>query len=199
MHRASPHRQNPQTQSQGHPGLHRPPPHHRRPHRNHQRTTRTPPRHRPRIHQPPKLPPTLPPPLRRIPTPPTPSNAKSRFNPNRSGGPLPIEPTPLTLPCSRTTPIRWTPPNGANPHRRCKRASTMTDDASARHRQPHRRRASATDASGNNARDGTATNTFCPSTLFHGLDQSQRQLLSASHPSPSVTHRPAPSVRALRG
>jgi len=78
-------------------------------------------------------------------------------------------------------------------------ASTMTDDASARHRQPHRRRASATDTSGNNARDGTATNTFCPLTLFHGLDQSQRQLLSASHPSPSVTHRPAPSVRALRG
>ena len=38
-----------------------------------------------------------------------------RFNPNRSGGPLPIEPTPVTLPCSRTTPIRWTPPNGANP------------------------------------------------------------------------------------
>jgi len=38
-----------------------------------------------------------------------------RFNPNRSGGPLPIEPTPLTLPCSRTTPIRWIPPNGANP------------------------------------------------------------------------------------
>ena len=85
------------------------------------------------------------------------------------------------------------------PHRRCKHASTMTDDASARHRQPHRRRASAADASGNNARDGAATNTFCPLTLFHGLDQSQRQLLSASHPSPSVTHRPAPSVRALRG
>ena len=39
---------------------------------------RTPPRHRPRIHQPPKLPPTLPPPLRGIPTPPTPLNAKSR-------------------------------------------------------------------------------------------------------------------------
>ena len=73
------------------------------------------------------------------------------------------------------------------PHRRCKHASTMTDDASARHRQPHRRRASATDASGNNARDGAATNTFYPLTLFHGLDQSQRQLLSASHPSPSVT------------
>ena len=31
MHRASPHRHNTQTQSQGHPGLHRPPPHHRRP------------------------------------------------------------------------------------------------------------------------------------------------------------------------
>ena len=40
---------------------------------------RTPPRHRPRIHQPPKLPPTLPPPLRGIPTPPTPLNAKSRL------------------------------------------------------------------------------------------------------------------------
>ena len=55
-----------------------PPPHQQRPHRSHQRTPRTPPRHRPRIHQPPKLPPTLPPPLRRIPTPPTPLNAKSR-------------------------------------------------------------------------------------------------------------------------
>ena len=79
MHRTSPHGQNPQTQSQGHPGLLRPPPHQQRPHRSHQRTPRTPPRHRTRIHQPPKLPPTLPPPLRRIPTPPTPSNAKSRF------------------------------------------------------------------------------------------------------------------------
>ena len=55
------------------------PPHHRRPHRSHQRTPRTLTRHRPRIHQPPKLPPTLPPPLRRIPTPPTPLNAKSRL------------------------------------------------------------------------------------------------------------------------
>ena len=43
---------------------------------------RTPPRHRPRIHQPPKLPPTLPPPLRGIPPPPTPLNAKSRFSPS---------------------------------------------------------------------------------------------------------------------
>ena len=91
-----------------------------------------------------------------------------RFNPNRSGGPLPIEPTPLTLPCSRTTPIRWNPPNGVNSHRR-------------------RARASATDPSPDNARDRTPTNKFCPLTLFHGLDQSQRQLLSASHPSPSVT------------
>ena len=38
---------------------------------------RTPTRHRPMIRQPPKLPPTLPPPLRRIPTPSTPLNAKS--------------------------------------------------------------------------------------------------------------------------
>ena len=62
---------------EGHPGLLRPPPHHRRPHQSHQRTPRTLTRHRPRIHQPPKLPPTLPPPPRRIPTPPTPQNAKS--------------------------------------------------------------------------------------------------------------------------
>ena len=31
--------------------------------------------------------------------------------------------------------IRCNPPNGVGSHRRCKRASTMTDDASARHRQ----------------------------------------------------------------
>ena len=69
-----------------------------------------------------------------------------RFNPNRSGGPLPIEPTPLTLPCSRTTPIRWIPPNGANPpsamqarkHNdgRRKRTSPPTPPAA---RQRHRR------------------------------------------------------------
>ena len=55
------------------------PPHQQRPHRSHQRTPRTPPRHRPRIHQPPKLPTTLPPPLRRIPTPSTPLNAKNNL------------------------------------------------------------------------------------------------------------------------
>ena len=48
MHRASPHGQNPHTQSQGHPGLLRPPPHHKRPHPSHQRTPRTPTRLRPR-------------------------------------------------------------------------------------------------------------------------------------------------------
>ena len=76
---------NAQTPSPGHPGLLRPPPHQQRPHRSHQRTPRTPTRHRPRIRQPPKLPPTLPPPLRRIPTPPTPLNAKSRLTPPANG------------------------------------------------------------------------------------------------------------------
>ena len=70
---------NAQTAIQRYPGLLRPPPHQQRPHRSHQRTPRTPTRHRPRIRQPPKLPPTLPPPLRGIPTPPTPLNAKSPF------------------------------------------------------------------------------------------------------------------------
>ena len=67
--------------------------------------------------------------------------------------------------------IRCNPPNGVGSHRRCKRASTMTDDASARHGQPHRRRASASaadtspaDTSPDNAWGRAATNTLCPLT-----------------------------------
>ena len=75
--------------------------------------------------------------------------------------------------------IRCNPPNGVGSHRRCKRASTMTDDASARHGQPHRRRASATDAAGDNARDRAATNTFYPLTLMVRLGWSGESLHTA--------------------
>ena len=105
-----------------------------------------------------------------------------RFNPNRSGGPLPIEPTPLTLPCSRTTPIRWTPPNGANPpsamqarkHNdgRRKRTSRPTPIGGTGTPAPPapppptpRRRLLAADASPDDAWVQTPTNTFCPLTL----------------------------------
>ena len=55
--------------------------------------------------------------------------------------------TQSTPPCSRTTPIRWNLPDGADPHRRRARASTLTDDrntrrsqhpSAARERQRHR-------------------------------------------------------------
>ena len=61
------------------PGLLRPPPHHRRSHRSHQRTPRTPTRIRTRVPKPPQLHHPLPPRNRRIQTPTTPSIMKSRF------------------------------------------------------------------------------------------------------------------------
>ena len=50
---------------------------------------------------------------------------------------------------------------------RRKHASTMTGDASARHRQPpSAARERQPDAALDNARDRAATNTFCPITLM---------------------------------
>ena len=72
--------QNLQTQSRGHPGLLRPPPHQQRPHRSHQRAPRTPTRLRPRVPQPHQLHHPLPPRNRRIQTPTTPRIMKSRFD-----------------------------------------------------------------------------------------------------------------------
>jgi len=70
-------------------------------------------------------------------------------------------------------PIRRNPPDHVQSsrcdgsHRRRERASTMTDDASARHCQPpSAARERQPDAALDNARDRAATNTFCPITLM---------------------------------
>ena len=87
---------------------------------------------------------------------------------------------------------------------RRKHASTMTDDASARHRQPHRRRdrASATDTSPDDAGTGPRT-TRCGAT-FQANREGQPVLklvvssyghVHPTHPVRAPQHRPPPIAR----